>query len=95
MKQISYVLDLLLMPRERVCDLVSIVSDPYGGVASHHFPVLAVIRTRLEAHAKIPKASRPDWATLKNPEVRAAFLEECTKSMPLLRETTNMDESAS
>lgn len=69
---------------------MSIVSDPCGGVASHHFPVLAVMRTRLEA----PKVSTPDWATLKNPEVREAFLEECTESMPSLRETTNMDESA-
>ena len=68
-------LDLLLVRAGDESDVVSIVSDRSGAIASHHFPVVAAVRVdviKRQRHVKPPKRH---WAALKVPSIRDKFLD--------------------
>ena len=69
-------LDLLLVRAGGEDDIISVCSDRSKAIASHHFPVAAVVRVevpkRSHAHAG---PSHKQWEDLKLPHVRDRFLE--------------------
>ena len=73
------VLDLFLVPFSRVTDVLSIWSDRLVAFSSHHFPVSAVINTKVESlHRRAFKVKR-DWTSLKVDAVRDQFRADVQK----------------
>ena len=85
-------LDLCLVPAGLEVKLLSVSSDRTGTIASHHFPITAVM------DAKVPRPGRThkdkvkkNWAALKNPDVKDCFVKEYVSAMPS-HTTESVDE---
>ena len=67
-------LDLLLVPSYFGSRVLSIGSDLAGSIASHHFPVTAIVEAGVDRSVSKAGAKRRDWAALKCPQVRSTFI---------------------
>ena len=68
-------LDLLLVQSGEELDVMSLTSDRSGAIASHHFPVIAAVRVNICTASQPGRELKRDWASLKIPYTRNAFLE--------------------
>ena len=72
------VLDLLLTSElDRVVD---VFSDRLAAIASHHFPIIAVVDAQTHHHVQGSRKAIPDWAALKDCQVRNKVIEEYRKN---------------
>ena len=85
-------LDLLLLPERCADRLLRIRSDHSACIASHHFPITAIVETSIAHQPPQTRRYKPDWSALQSLQTRHTFSAEVAK---LLEETTPRDVSES
>ena len=66
-------LDLLLAPADHVNCVLSIGSDRFATLASHHFPVSACLQVGIMTAKSVGRHVKRNLGALKNPEIRQEF----------------------
>ena len=74
-------LDLLLAPSLEMHRIRSVCSDRFAALASHHFPVTAVVEASLEYSLPHARESKINWASMQAPEVRQCFVSHALEKM--------------
>ena len=68
------VLDLCLVPSHLVSSILQTYSDRLASLASHHFPVISIIRVNVHKREVVHKREALDWTQLRVPDIRSNFL---------------------
>ena len=69
------VLDFVLCPAVDAHKVLKVNSDRFGCIASHHFPVIALLDVGFEHSTEAKKKEKLQWETLQDTSVHAAFVD--------------------
>jgi len=79
-------LDFALVPQNTIGQVLSLSSDRLATIASHHFPVTAVLGVATDKKQLGNSCRRTNWAALQNVPVRDEFL-KCFRDSPTIVDT--------
>ena len=68
------VLDLCLVPSHLVSSILQTYSDRLASLASHHFPVISIIRVNVHKREVVHKREALDWTQLRVADTRSKFV---------------------